>query len=160
MAIMRYLIASLLLFTTGCASLTTYVRHSFAEKPRVHLSSVRLSDLRSDRIDLQVALEVENPNSFPLLVDSVRYRVDFAGELLTESLIDQPIEVREKSKEIVRIEVPIRFRNLFSTLSNAWKTHSRSYRIKGEARIGPFTIPFDEEGELDSKKEQVTKEQG
>ena len=140
-----------LLVALGASSCSFFLKQ-VVEKPKVEFEHVDLKDVNGNGATVLVGLKIENPNSFSLHVDSVRYTLEIKGKPLTSSTIDKPVEVPGKGSAFVEIPVPVKFADLFSSVLDFLQNGATQYRVSGDAKVGSFSIPFDKTGELKLKK--------
>lgn len=133
---------------TGCS----LIGKQLVEKPKVALSSVNVKDVGVNGATVVFGVEVDNPNSIALTVDAVRYEVEIGGKPLTAGSLEKAASVPAKDKAIVPIPVTVKYSDVFSSLMGFLDEGKSQYRVKGEAKFGFFTIPFDQTGELKLKK--------
>lgn len=132
----------------GCSSACSSVAERLIEKPKIALSSVALKDVTANGAVVVFGVEVDNPNSFTLRLDALRYDLEIGGKAIGSGKIDQPAEVAGHSKGVVPVPVPIKFQDIFSSFSELMSKTTSDYRVRGEAQFGLLSIPFDEKGEL------------
>lgn len=132
---------------TGCASLA---RQAFVE-PVVTLKNVRLNGLGATGGNIDVVLNVYNPNGYRLDATSLNYRllindnIDVASGTITERLTVQ-------DKDSTQVTIPVRF--TFSGLGAAGRellnTGAVNYRVTGDVAVGTpvgsFTVPYSTTG--------------
>jgi LEA14-like dessication related protein len=135
----------------GTSSCSFFLKQ-VVEKPKVEFEHVDLKDVNGNGATVLVGLKIENPNSFSLHVDSVRYTLEIKGKPLTSATIDKPVEVPGKGSAVVEIPVPVKFADLFSSVLDFLQSGATQYRVSGDAKVGSFSIPFDQKGELKLKK--------
>jgi LEA14-like dessication related protein len=146
---MRALLLETVLATTltlsGCAK---------PEPPRVTPKAVRVTALGPAAVDLALDLDVYNPNSFPLVAQSVE------GALLLGSGVElargravpeHSIPAKETAAVTTTLNVP--WTNLNALLPLALSSQSVPYKFVGTARIGGerlnVSVPFELNGQLD-----------
>jgi LEA14-like dessication related protein len=149
---LNFMVAVLFLTVALGASSCSFFLKQIVEKPKVEFEHVDLKDVNGNGATVLVGLKIENPNSFSLHVDSVRYTLEIKGKPLTSSTIDKAVEVPGKGSAIVEIPVPVKFADLFSSVFDFLQSGTTQYRVSGDAKVGSFSIPFDQKGELKLKK--------
>ena len=141
-----------ILTISGCALFNT--RHM--EKPKAELKTVEVKNADGKGALLLFGIEVENPNPFPLKVDSVQYVVELAGRKLAEEKIDTPTEVAAKSTAVVQLPMRLMYADLFTSIGDFLRNDFAAYRLKGSARFGFFNLPFDESGQFKIENGVIT----
>lgn len=124
------------------------IGQAIVEKPKVALDHVGLKDMTMEGATILFGVKVENPNSFALKVDSLRYAVEVGGKPFGSGQIEKPTEVAGHGKAVVEIPIPVKYADVFASLIDFVQNKSSTYRVKGEATFGVLNIPFDEKGEL------------
>ncbi|HVK60642.1 MAG TPA: LEA type 2 family protein [Bdellovibrionales bacterium] len=128
----------------GCSS----IAQKIVKEPKVSLAGVNLKDVNSQGGTVVANIQVENPNAFALKVDAVTYDVEIGGKHLSRGELEAPASVKGNGKTIVPIPVPVKFSDLFASAMDFIQKKTTKYRVKGEAKFGVITIPFDNTGDL------------
>ena len=128
----------------GCSS----IAETFIDKPKIALASIALQDVTLIGATVQIGVEVDNPNSFSLRIHSIQYNLELGGRAISKGKIESLAEVAAKSKTVVMVPVPVKFADLFASVSEFFAKNTSRYRLQGEAKVGLLTLPFDETGEL------------
>lgn len=125
------------------------------KEPKVSLASLKVQDPTSDGATLVFGLLVDNPNPIALTVDRLTYDLEVSGRALTSGELKEGASVASKSSAVVSVPIAVKYKDLFSTISQFLKDQKSPYRLKGAAKIGPFQIPFDQTGELVFPKKKL-----
>ncbi len=133
---------------TGCASLVEKV----VQEPKVTFAGVDVRDFKQEGGTVLVRLQVENPNSFALKIDDLKYELEVGGKHLSTGQLAEPASVKGNGKTIVPIPIPIKFNDLFASAMDFIQKRTTKYRVKGEARFGLINVPFDQKGDLKLKQ--------
>lgn len=149
---MKTFLLALTVLLAGCS---TYSKYKNMKKPIVKLETVEVKDANIKSANLMFGIQVENPNDFPLKVDSVKYDIEIGGKHMTTESIDTPTEVAGLSKSIVQLPLTLKYSDIFHSLGDFLKNDMTAYRVKGAARVGMFNLPFDEAGEFKIKDGEV-----
>jgi LEA14-like dessication related protein len=152
---MRYLIPLMFLFLGACE---TIQQLKDMKEPKVELENVDIKDAGIASATLVFALKVDNPNPFELKVDGLDYQVDVSGSPLTSGVVNNPLAVGAKTASVIALPITVKYSDLFDSVTALLTNKQAPYRIKGAARIGVLSIPFEESGELafkNGKLEQV-----
>lgn len=131
----------------GCAS----VAQQIIKEPKVAFSNIGIQDIGVNGATVMVGIQVENPNAFALTVDALKYDLEIGGKALSSGKIPEALTVAGGSTKVIAIPVPVKFQDLFSSVFDFVQKTSSNYRVKGEARFGLLTIPFDKTGDLKLK---------
>ena len=135
---------ALALVVSGCS----FIAKKVIEKPKVDLASVNLRDAHATGATVVFGVKVENPNSFALRVDSLKYDVEIGGKAFSSGKLEKPAEVGGKGTAVIDVPVPVRYADVFASLLEFVQKGTSSYRVKGTAAFGVLEIPFDEKGDL------------
>ena len=119
------------------------------EDPKVELDNVSVTDVGLTGATVIFGVKVSNPNSFALKVDSVKYDVEIAGKQIGSSTLPDGAKVEGKSTTIIPIPVPVKYKDVFSSMLDLMGHGSTKYRLRGLAKLGPLSLPFDHTGDLD-----------
>lgn len=132
----------------GCAALSEKV----IERPDVEISNVGLQDVGMRGATLVFGVKVDNPNAFKLQLNGLKYTLEMGGKQLAANELQEPAEVPANGSSVINVPVTFKFSEVFSSLTDFAQTGASSYRIKGDARLGLFTVPFSRTGELNFKQ--------
>jgi LEA14-like dessication related protein len=122
--------------------------------PRFRITSIKIERDLLVTTNLRLGLEIENPNEFPLELDSFDYGFYGEGRLWADGGSSIPLTVPAKGKAQRGLEFEMNFadmdRRLFDLVANLRVVR---YRLAGEARIATdlaflpaFEARFDREG--------------
>jgi LEA14-like dessication related protein len=133
------------LFSTflGCSSFKKIV-----EPPKVKLENVKVANLAGLYADLEVVLEVENPNKIDFDVKSLKYALDVNSKTITSGVMQEKVVVKGKQKTLVSLPIRVQYKDILGSALLLFKQAGLPYKVKGSVEVGPFTIPFDDEGNL------------
>ena len=157
---MKYLLLCSLVFLTGCSLVYT--------KPTVTFREVKVIDVDSKGMSLNLLLNVNNPNSYDITLDGYKYSF---------TILDLPLGTGEK-KEVVQfpgrkatdIQVPVRvtYGNLLDIIMKLPNPTSIPYQLEAGLDIvtpvGTLNFPVTTSGAIaiprDKLKAQVLKRFG
>lgn len=128
----------------GCSSLVKQV----LKEPKVNLEKVDVREVGASGATVVFNVGVENPNGVGITLDALKYDVEIAGKALSSGALEKPAEVAAHGKTVVEIPVPLKYSEVFSSLMGFLKAGESTYRVKGEAAFGIFSIPFDQAGKF------------
>ena len=139
--------ALFLLLITGCASLQPKI-----ETPNVSLSGFKLVDVQLFEQVFELSLRIQNPNGFPLEIDSLAYQLQLNDSEFAHGVNKQKVKIAAMSEEIVQLSLVTSLSKLvrqFHFLTSN-KTSPINYQLTGKLNLGnfPIAIPFDKSGEL------------
>ena len=129
---------------SGCAAFAEKV----FEKPKVSLSSVDVTDVGATGATVLFNVLVKNPNDFGLKVDSIKYDVEIGGNKLGQGRMAEGAKVAARSESTIQVPVPVKYTEVFTSVMSFVSKGTSTYRIRGNANLGPLSIPFDKTGDL------------
>lgn len=136
-------IAAVVTTATACAS----VGRAAFEQPTVAFKDVRLNGIGLAGGQLDVVLDVHNPNRFGLSAQRLTYRVLVDSTAVGTGAITQPFDVGGRGTTEVHLPLDIRFANLGTVGRQLLSRGVVNYRVLGDITVGTpignFTRPFD-----------------
>lgn len=127
-AITGAVLASSTITIGGCTSTTP---------PRLSVSDVSIQAETSDAMVLSFAVEGANPNTFPLPLEEVRYRLQLDGDRVFSGVRSAQITIPRSSTGAVRLPVAFELADLGGALNGP-----APYRLSGSVRYRPAgTLP-------------------
>jgi len=140
--------ASAALASAGCAMLG---RQAFKD-PEVKLKDVKLLGVGLTGGQLNVDLEVYNPNHYRLDATKVHYQVNMAGDSvkIADGVLDNRFTVEEGQRSVVTIPVTFTYAGLGAAGRSLMNTGGVNYHVIGDVAVGTpvgsFTVPFNTTG--------------
>ena len=132
--------------TAGCSTLG---RQAFAE-PIVTLKDVQVASLGLIGGNLNVKLNVYNPNGFRLDATKLTYRLLVDSTPLANGIMDSRFTVQDKDSTTVTIPVQFNWSGLGAGVRSIFNTGALNYRVTGDVTVGTpvgnFTVPFSHTG--------------
>lgn len=127
-----------------------------ALEPILTIRSVVLVRHELVNVLLELILDVENPNPFPVEFHTVSYRFYGEGRMWGSGTLDRPMPIPAGGEAEVRLPVLLNFtetgRDLFDLVA---KLQTVRYRLEGQARVGvpgprlsEFPMRFDRAGSV------------
>ena len=137
---------------TGCA---TAARAVFTQ-PDVTFRGVGLRSLSVDGADMEVLLNIYNPNGYSLGASALHYRLLVDSLELGAGAIDSAFSVPKRDSAVVRLPVRLGFRALQRLGPQLLRGGEVPYRLMGDVTlksfVGTFTREFNEAGRFDAYK--------
>lgn len=123
------------------------------QKPVVTPTMVRVRQVDSTGLTMDVQLDVQNPNSFPLIAHRVDGSVSLANGSSLGSGSAQPRDsIPANGRSIVTTQLTIPWRNVGALAPFALSPNPVPYTFKGQAMIGGeslhINVPFELQGQL------------
>jgi LEA14-like dessication related protein len=122
------------------------------QQPVVNLRDVRVRGLGISGGNLDVMLNVYNPNHYRLDATRLTYRVDLAGDSITlaSGALDSRFTVQETDSTVVTIPVSFTYAGVGAAGRSVLATGAVNYHVLGDVTVGSpvgsFTIPYSSTG--------------
>lgn len=142
---LNILFVMLLSFLFGCSSLKKAV-----EAPKVKLQEIHITKLSVLNADLEIVLSVKNPNNINFDVKNLKYALDINDKTVTSGTMKEKVLVKGKETTMVSVPLRVNYKDILSSAFMLLQKEGVPYLVKGSVEIGPFTIPFDDKGNLRS----------
>jgi LEA14-like dessication related protein len=131
------------------AACSTIGRQAFAE-PIVSLKNVQVASLGLTGGNLNVILNVYNPNGYRLDATRLTYRLLVDSTPLGNGVMDSRFTVQDKDSTTVTIPVSFNWSGLGAGVRSIFNTGAVNYTVSGDVRVGTpvgdFTIPYSQKG--------------
>ena len=128
------------------------------EMPDVTLKSVDVERLTLSGAKLMLELQVDNPNSFSLLLDKLNYNLKLNGYDVGSGLVNQAARVQSDSRGVISLPLSLDFAQAGKGLYSALLGSGMSYDLSGSMQAGSsnpilkqFRIPLDKQGRVGLK---------
>lgn len=139
------LITVILFLFFGCGSLKKVV-----EPPKVKLQEIHITKLSILNANLEIILSVNNPNNINFDVKNLKYSLDINSKTVTTGTMKERVLVKGKETTMVAVPLQINYKDILSSALMLLQKDGVPYTVKGSVEVGPFTIPFDDKGNLKS----------
>ena len=110
--------------------------------PSISASKLTVKNLSFTKADLELQIDVSNPNAFGVILNTLDYKVDINGLESISGITSESVEIAEKG--ISTVKIPVSF-NLIDLGRTAYQLLSSDkeldYSISGTANIDA-TLPF------------------
>ena len=123
------------------------------EMPSVSLKSVDVERLTLSGAKLMLELQVDNPNSFSLLLDKLDYNLKLNGYDVGGGLLNQAARVESDGRGVISLPLSLDFAQAGKGLYSALLGSGMSYDLSGSMQAGSanpilkqFRIPLDKQG--------------
>lgn len=140
---MKKLAMICLLGLTSCTHFT-----QLTEPPKVTLQQVQLQNATLTEADLNISLNVENPNKVEVLVKNLKYSIDVNNKHLTSGNLQQEIRIAAQGNKDLTVPLKLKYSDVMASALKFFDSGGLPYHIKGSVDIGPFNVPFNENGTL------------
>ncbi|MEJ2466797.1 MAG: LEA type 2 family protein [Candidatus Thiodiazotropha sp.] len=126
------------------------------EMPAVSLRSLDVQQLTMSGASLLLQLEVDNPNSFSLLLNKLNYNLKLNGYDVGGGLVDKAVNIKQDGRGTVSLPVSLDFAQAGMGLYSALLGKGISYDLSGSMQasssnpiLEAFRIPLDKQGRVD-----------
>jgi LEA14-like dessication related protein len=128
------------------------------EMPSVSLKSVDVDQLTLSGAKLLLELQVDNPNSFSLLLDKLDYNLKLNGYDVGGGVVNQAARVQQDGRGVISLPLSLDFAQAGMGLYKALLGKGVSYDLSGLMQasssnpiLSGFTIPLDKKGSVGLK---------
>jgi LEA14-like dessication related protein len=135
--------AILLSFTVSCSSFKKVV-----EPPKIKLEEVKIKKLSALDADLEVVLDVKNPNGIDFDVKSLKYTLELNSKEIASETMKEKVVVKGKQTTVVALPIKVLYKDILTSAVKLLQKDGLPYRVQGKVEVGPFSIPFDDKGNL------------
>lgn len=138
----RALFLALALLSTSCSK---------PEPPKIEPRSIQLVSLIPTK--LKVEMDATNPNSYPIVVRSVKGRLSLgAAKNVADGTVDQSISIPAKATTRVTSEIQVNWSSVIVPPEVMNPQKAVPYTFQGTANVGAkslnFDVPFEMKGEF------------
>ncbi len=117
--------------------------------PAISVKSLKLNDLGFTSADLQLDLQIKNPNSFKINLNHFNYDFMVAGQKWVEGSRKKPLSIAQKDNTTLSIPIKLNFLEIGRSVINLISGGSKlSYQLSGKADVSSSleilkSFPFD-----------------
>ncbi len=151
----RWLLVSAVMVGAVLSGCATAARAVFTQ-PDVAFRGVGIRSIGVDGADLEVLLNIYNPNGYSLGASQLRYRLLVDSLELGSGAIDSAFSVAKNDSAIVRLPVRLGFRALQRLGPQLLRGGEIPYRLMGDvilkSFVGTFSRQFSEAGRFDASR--------
>ena len=128
----------------------------FLEKPNFTLTEIAVTHLSPHEVRFLFGIQVQNPNSFDLKIQSMEYMIYLNDRKSAEGRMDQEVKINKFSSTLVQIPLQANLLSFGNLLGAVLTNQNLRYKIDAavvvKAGLGRATIPFSKSGEITIKK--------
>lgn len=132
----------------GCSSLIS----SVVKPPKISNESLHVSRVSLQKVDLNLKLEVENPNGYELPLENLRAEVFVKDKTLLSKHWEKLPTLAAKGQTTVELPFEVAWSDLMSLGLNLLQDSEIPYRVKGTLSVKGLNVPFDETGAFKVKR--------
>ncbi len=120
--------------------------------PSISLGSVKVSKLNLTGADLEVGVNINNPNGFSLNLHKMDYNLNVNGKNWVSGITNEALSVDEHGKSTLKLPVSLNFLDLGSSVFQLLSGNNElSYRFNGNVDLGS-SLPMLPKANLDFDK--------
>lgn len=151
--ILASLLLSVLILLNGCAQLNSDAFKSIVKEPAVSVKNIAVTKVNLNSVDLNLALDVANPNSFRLALAGYDYRIRFNERELVKGTTDQGFNVPAKQSSLVNVPFSLSFSEVMQLLNSVGASNTLNYEVDANMRLDSpvlnlFNIKSHKKGEI------------
>ncbi|HEX9971485.1 MAG TPA: LEA type 2 family protein [bacterium] len=128
--------------------------------PSVSIGSLKLNNISLTKANLELKLNVDNPNSFNFLMNKLNYDFVVNGKTWVKGLTQNQVQVKEKGASTVSIPISLNFLDMGMALYQMIAGNQKlNYQLKGVVDLnsslpllGQVSLPIDRAGEINITK--------
>lgn len=128
--------------------------------PDVKIAALKLNKLSFSGADLELKLNVVNPNTFNFLLSKLNYDFAVNGKSWVKGITQNALQVKEKGESTIAIPISLNFLEMGSTIYQMISGNQKlNYKLLGNLDLksslpllGAVSLPIDRSGELNILK--------
>ncbi len=133
----------ILLIASGCATIKGMV-----QKPQVRFAGMGLDNLSLLEATPIFKFKVSNPNAFGVMIKSVAYNLKINQRKFIKGVADKGVQLPAGETDIIEVPITVNYLDLFESITEFKNSARVDYDLSGNIEIGPFTIPYENQGKL------------
>lgn len=122
--------------------------------PKLSLDSVFLENISLTGANLKIALKLDNPNIFTIILNNIKYQFNVNGQSLISGNIEQKVQINENGENIIQLPVSVNFLQAGMAVSQILTSNENlNYQLRGNIDIATshklldqINLPFDLSG--------------
>ena len=115
--------------------------------PKIALSGLKVKGLSLTKVDLELGMNVDNPNIFGFDMSKLDYRISIAGQEVATGLANQVAQVPKKGKGSIALPISLSFLGAASAVRSAITGQTVDCAISGatdlNTQFGQVRLPLD-----------------
>lgn len=128
--------------------------------PDVKIGSLKLNKITFSGADLDLKLNINNPNSFNFLMNKLNYDFAINGKTWVKGLTQNIMQVKEKGESTISIPISLNFLEMGTAIYQMITGNQKlNYNLKGNVDLnsslpllGQVSLPIDRAGEINILK--------
>lgn len=128
----------------GCTTLQQLI-----DKPDVEFRGMSLASASLFEATPVFRFELNNPNPMGLLIRSVTYNLKINDKKFVRGVSDQNVLIKAANSGILELPLTFDYLDVFESIASFRQSDTVSYELAGSIGIGPFSLPYQADGEFD-----------
>lgn len=138
------------LLITGCANLKEVGK---AMQPEAKINTAKLVNLKADSADIELDLEVFNPNKFSLNLGELNYQLAVENQEFLQGKQSQATSLQAGKTQSIKLPLSLNFNQLAQLVTDLYQRDEINYNLAGGLTynlpvVGPQTLNFSKGGLL------------
>ncbi|OQW48926.1 MAG: hypothetical protein A4S09_13245 [Proteobacteria bacterium SG_bin7] len=142
---MKYILLIFLLGLTGCSLFSL-------KKPEVKMESLTVKKFTEREIDLNVTLEVKNPNSRDLEIDDLRYTFQLNDSAPFKQELGTDINVDANSTKKIELPMVVPTSSLVGAVFDMLVDKPLTYNFAGSLKVNGMHMTFNKSGNMPKRQ--------
>jgi len=149
---------SLILFgLSGCAELLQLLSKMDVKEPQVNISSVKMTGLSFDHVDLLFDISINNPNNVGIKLAGFDYDLLLNDNSFLKGEQSDGLEIKASGQETVKLPITLNYMNMYNMFSTLKDQDSITYQLKtgllfNMPVLGDIRLPISKSGHVPSLK--------
>ena len=137
-----YLIIGAVLTLWACAT----AHQQLLDKPVIEFREVVFKDVSLFKATPVFIFDLKNTNPKGLSANKVSYDLKILDQKFVRGVSDQCVRIRPAGESVLELPISFNYLDLFDMMSELKTTKQIHYNLTGFIDIGPFSIPYQNEG--------------
>ncbi|MCB0264581.1 MAG: LEA type 2 family protein [Calditrichaeota bacterium] len=139
---------------SGCSTLSQLAK---MQKPEARVQNVRVTGLSFNTIDLMFDIDVRNPNTVGINLNSFDYNLNINGNSFLSGDNQDGLEIAANGQKTVNLPLTLKFSDIYNTFSGVQKQDSTGYELSAGFAfnvpvLGAVRIPVSKAGSIPNVK--------
>jgi len=140
-----YLMSAFLLMSVSCSDLLKQV----VKSPVIDDRQVKVVGADLKKVDLELQLDITNPNSFSLPLEKLEANLDLYDKPFLSRRWQELPTLQPNQKTSVKLPLTLEWQQLLKIGTQLIGSRQMPYSIKGLVIVKGFNIPFNKQGTVD-----------
>ncbi len=122
----------LLVLLQGCSQMNL---DNVVKEPDLKVQNIAVRDLNLDSVVLDLIMEVNNPNAYPLALAGYDYRIRFNDYQLVNGSTDEGFRVNANDSSQIRVPFTVGFKDVMQLLDSMGDSNQLHYEVDANMRL-------------------------